>query len=175
MEMTILGSRHFLLFPSQIQLLSPKLRSCVVEKSLGYVHRLFILNFNDFWKSVVMEIITPPEIISCPAYSCFNSSTFQRPKKFLMEIARRKIFGFETSRALVFQIDSSQLGSPNFSQFHSLLPSSLFYFYLLETLEPRPVAEDFVLWLLFQECPLPVNLHLPPIFPEIACSTENRQ
>jgi hypothetical protein len=72
------------------------------------------------------------------------------------------------------QIDSSQLGSPNFSYFHSLLPSSLFYFYLLETLELRPVAEDFVLSLLFW-CPLPVNLNLPLIFPEIACLTENRQ
>ncbi len=59
MEMTILGSRHFLLFPSQIQFLSPKLRSCVVRKFLGFVSEFFIANFDNIWKSVVSGVSNP--------------------------------------------------------------------------------------------------------------------
>jgi hypothetical protein len=47
----------------------------------------FIHNFDDVGKSMVMEIITPPLIISCLAYSFFNSSTFSRdPRYFLWRL-----------------------------------------------------------------------------------------
>ncbi len=85
MEMTILGSRNFLLFPSQIQFLSLQSRICVVIKNLDFFSEFFIsiLIFENPWLS---ELLTPPQIISCPVNSCLNSSTFQRLEKFLMEM-----------------------------------------------------------------------------------------
>ena len=71
MEMTILGSRHFLIITTQNGSKSPKLRYCVVEKFLSSLEDFFLLNIDDVWKSVVIGVLTPSRFISCHAYFCF--------------------------------------------------------------------------------------------------------
>ncbi len=91
--MAVLGFHHFLLLPYPIQFLSPKLRICVVlifsvlSKSFLLL-TLIIFGNPQLWE-IFLEFLTS-EIISFSAYSCLNSSSFLRSKKFLIKIARRK-------------------------------------------------------------------------------------
>ncbi len=57
----------------------------MVEKSLGSVHGLFILNFDDFWKS---EDITLFIIISVQLIAAFFFFLLSRDSDFFVEIAR---------------------------------------------------------------------------------------
>ncbi len=54
-----------------------------MDKSLGSVNWLFILNFDDFWKSVLSGGYNPLHNYFCPAYSCFFSFYLLETQKFL--------------------------------------------------------------------------------------------
>ncbi len=126
MEMTILGSRHFLLFPSQMQFVGPKLRFCVMIILLGFLPtNVFILNFDDFWKSVVIGDLTPSGKVSCILILSFLLSTFQRLKKFLLKTTWRIRFVHNILETCGLTV-SSQSGFSNFPQFQFLLPLRFF-------------------------------------------------
>ncbi len=84
--MTILGSHHFLLFPSQKQFVSPKLRSCMVEKSLGsaidYSFSISMIFGNPWLSEDIILFI----IISVLLILAFFPSIFQRPRNFLQRL-----------------------------------------------------------------------------------------
>lgn len=63
MEMAILGFRIFLIITSQSYFKSIKLRFCMVEFYLGSDQRIFILNFDDVWKFVLLEDFTPSSML----------------------------------------------------------------------------------------------------------------
>jgi hypothetical protein len=113
MEMVILGSHQFSLIPSQNSSKSPKWRYCVVENCLSFLLKeFFIHNFDDVWKSMVIEIITPPLIISCLAYSFFNSKKFGGIDLYIRFLTLPTRF----SQLVVVSINS-------YSSFFLLLPS----------------------------------------------------
>ena len=80
---------------------------------------------------MVIRDLTPPDLFLVMLISDFNLFYLLG---IFMEIARGKWSVHDTSRAHRVQIESSHPGFP------ITLPSSLCYFYLLETLEPCLVA-----------------------------------
>ena len=123
---------------------------------------------------MVIGVLTPPDLFLVMLISAFNLFYLLETQGIFMEIARGKWFVYDTSRAHRVQIESSHPKFSNYSRFQFLLPSLLYYFYLLETLEPCLVA--WWLWSMdISRCAPQIleSLTLPNI-PEIACSTESK-
>lgn len=122
--MAILGFRIFLIITSQSYFKSIKLRFCMVEFYLGSDQRIFILNFDDVWKFVLLEDFTPSSMLLVLLIYAFI--TFQIFNKILMEITRGNdlvvYYSLQSTRDC---IKSSQLGSFNWSSFQFLF--TLFY------------------------------------------------
>jgi hypothetical protein len=93
-----------------------------------------MLNFDDFWKSVVIGGDNLFHNYFCLVYSCFFFILMSRVPEFFVESARWPRFANEISRALVSYWHALKLVLT--TRLHSNTFSSLLYFfYLLETLE----------------------------------------
>jgi hypothetical protein len=85
MEMTILGSRHFLLFAFPIKMLSPKLRFCEVRKLLGFVKEFSIVDFDIFGNPLLSKFLNLHNFF-CSAYFCLKFFYLLQTQEILMEI-----------------------------------------------------------------------------------------
>ena len=132
--MTILGFRDFLITMTQSGSKSPKLRYCVVEKFLSSLEDFFLLNIDDVWKSMVIGVLTPPDLFLVMLISAFNLFYLLETQGIFMEIARGKWSVYDTSRAHRIQIESSHPG------FQLLAVPILATFLALLLLPPRDLG-----------------------------------
>ncbi len=101
---------------------------------------VFILNFDDFWKSVVIgDLIPSRKNLVCLFFLFFSFYLLETQEIFLLKTTRRIRFAHNILETWG-QTVSSQSGFSNFPWFQFLLPLRFFYFYLLKNLELRLVA-----------------------------------
>ena len=84
----------------------------MVKKFLGSLKDFFLLNIDDVWKSVVIGVLTPPDLFLVMLISAFNLFYLLETQGIFMEIARGKWSVYDTSRAHRVQIESSHPGFP---------------------------------------------------------------